>query len=207
MSRGIIYILWEGKKGEQPRANDRLTKALNRSVESADKFGIPHKVYRADSRSYSSKIEMFKKSPFDTTLFLDVDTILLRDPTFGFEAAEKYAIPHWNLDLKNIPKLVPEYNVGVVFFDKSKFTNRFSGSWNKWANMVSKQNPICDQNSFSIAAWEEGPIFTLPLNWNWRPSYEDNQVYGPINIWHSYDEVPKWIISQNNGRFKFRKKL
>lgn len=217
MSRGIIYITWSGKKGVQPRSDDKIKNALNLSISSAERFGIPYKIFSVPEGSYHTKVEMLDKSPFDTTLFLDVDTVILKNPEFGFEAAEKfhiaaahapavYALLHWKLQNKiNLPNLIPQYNVGVIFFNKSDFARAFFKKWRKWINITKKFTDICDQNTFAMAAWDsDRPIFALPVNWNWRHLYRRNNVYGPIMIYHGYGGPPKWIDEHNKGRARFR---
>ena len=214
MNRGIIYITWE--------QTDKLKNSLQRSQKSLDKLGLEYKVF--DGSDYGSKCDIFDMSPFDETIFLDVDTVVLEDPSYGFEAASKYGMAlviapacftprHWP-DIKSNPELSHlsddniQYNSGVIFFTKSKKTLALAKSWKYYSKIIA-ENKHCDpdslsikysdQNSLSIACWETGfNPHVLPKNWNYRHFQANrNSLFGPVKIWHSYGKVPQWIKKHN----------
>src|SRR5690349_12152786 len=84
-SRGILYIKW----------GSRLDGQLARSVQSVRQFypTLPiHVQELPESAGIMAKASMFDFSPFEQTLFLDCDTVVLSDVTFGFEMAQKHGI-------------------------------------------------------------------------------------------------------------------
>ena len=78
-----------------------------------------------DPASLNKKVAMLDLSPFDETLFLDIDTVVMGDLNFGFEKAKKFGMAiaiceaPWG---KRYQKIFSgdeiEYNTGVIFFTK-----------------------------------------------------------------------------------------
>lgn len=208
MNRGIIYIIW-GK------LNDESKKSLNRSQESLVQLGLKHEIFHGTG--YKSKCDMFDLSPFDETAFLDIDTVVMGDLSYGFDAARKYGLAlviapaclatrHWDIK-KNNPKLthlsddIIEYNSGVMFFTKTDKTLALAESWRHYSKLIPKQFP-CDQNALSIACWEIGfNPYVLTKNWNYRhlDAPFKGSLFGPVKIWHSYSKVPEWIKKHNKS--------
>jgi hypothetical protein len=103
MTRGAIWVIW--------KATPKIMAELARSVESVRKQGlgtclvIPKKVsvpFEVDEltrfkpqdirRQNQNRTVMYELSPWDTTLHLDSDTLVLNDVSFGFEAAERFGL-------------------------------------------------------------------------------------------------------------------
>lgn len=206
--RGVIYITWGNK----------IEPFLDRSIQSLKAVhpDLPIEVFRlgdqADPfRALLKKAQMMDLSPFDQTLFLDADTIVIDRLDFGFAATEKSGIAccicecPWARRYRGFygPADTIEYNTGVVFF-----TKRSSGLFKKWIELSEtfdsairhidetgtlRLMPFADQGAFSQAVrmWDGIP-FVLPLNWNFRPQHH-KQWFGPIKIWHDYVPPPKEI--------------
>jgi hypothetical protein len=204
MSRGILYIVW-GERAEQ---------ALKRSLTSLKDVHpeLPYEVVRLppDTNEFSGlihKSRMMSLSPFDETLFLDADTVVLDRLDFGFSRAIRFGIAccicesPWSRRYRGLPDDdAIEYNTGVIFF-----TRQAKDLFESWEQIAPKLDssidfvdqkgqphvmPFNDQGSFAQAmnSWSAAP-FVLPLNWNFRPMYHWN-FFGPIKIWHGYDDVP-----------------
>jgi hypothetical protein len=210
MSRGILSIYW-GDESKLP---------IERLRASVKKFHpeLPHEIIKVDAPSgepgsLNKKAQMFELSPFEETLFLDLDTVVLGRLDFGFEKAKKFGIAiaicesPWG---KRYPKIFTgdeiEYNTGVIFF--SKGAAKVFTRWNELANTVdssiigvSEQGvytmPANDQGSFALAIEETGfNPFVLPLNWNFRPMWH-RSFFGPIKIWHDYSAPPNFFEELN----------
>lgn len=155
---------------------------------------------------------MFDLSPFDTTLFLDADTVPLGDLSFIFDRAEKYSLAcsicecPWARRYGGIDGDTVEYNTGVI-----GFTRKSAPVFMEWkANAAVIDSSILfrtadgvgrmahnDQAGFAMACETTGiHPFALPMNWNFRPSWH-RSVFGPIKIWHDYREVPKSLLDWN----------
>lgn len=210
MSRGIISIYW-GDEAKLPI--ERLKASIN-------KFhpNLPHEVIKVeapggDPSSLNQKAAMFELSPFDETLFLDLDTVVLGNLDFGFEKAKQFGMAiaiceaPWG---KRYPKIFSgdeiEYNTGVIFFTKK--VKVVFDKWKELAKIIDSSilgisedgiymMPANDQGSFALAIEETGfNPFILPLNWNFRPIWH-RSFFGPIKIWHDYSDPPPFFIELN----------
>jgi hypothetical protein len=210
MTRGILYMVWPG---------ERVEAALERSIASVKSVHpeLPVTVIQADTepgtRGLLAKSRMAEHSPYDATLFLDADTIVLGDLSFGFEQAERHSLAccicecPWARRYGGLRSRgdIIEYNTGVMFFTKSAAP--LFDEWSRRGGMDSsirfntaegeKVMPVNDQGSFAAAVDALGfnPCI-LPLNWNFRPMWH-NSMFGPIKVWHDYSDVPPAILEWN----------
>lgn len=203
MTRGILSIYW-GDESKLP---------IERLKTSVKKFHpeLPHEIVKVDApsgvpSSLNQKAAMLDLSPFDETLFLDLDTVVLGNLDFGFQKAKQFGLAiaiceaPWG---KRYPNIFTgdeiEYNTGVIFFTKAAKT-----VFDKWKELsttvdssilgVSEQGlykmNANDQGSFALAIEKTGfNPFVLPLNWNFRPIWQ-RSFFGPIKIWHDYADPP-----------------
>ena len=82
--RGILYVKWGPN-----------TAVLDRSIRSAQALHpeLPIHIHQLpDNSSLLDKAALFDASPFEETLFLDVDTVVLNRLDFGFEMATRYGL-------------------------------------------------------------------------------------------------------------------
>ena len=122
MTRGILSIYW----------GDESTLPIERLKASVKKFHpeLPHEIIKVDApsgdpSSLNQKAAMLELSPFDETLFLDLDTVVMGNMDFGFEKSKTFGMAisiceaPWG---KRYPKIFTgdeiEYNTGVIFFYK-----------------------------------------------------------------------------------------
>ncbi len=110
---------------------------------------------------YSQKVACIIKSPYKQTLFLDTDTLILKNFNNIFSELTKHDImianaPHVNWELPK-PKLIScilpkEYNTGVIFINKEKEkTNLFIDEWYKECLKIEENFKlgVGDQNVFN----------------------------------------------------------
>lgn len=194
MSRGVLYLAWGTKCREE----------LKRSQHSVDRFDLAHHAVEGSvSHALGQKTGIYDASPFDLTLFLDTDTVLLDDPSFGFEMAERYGLcvviaPASNATLhfqiEGAPADLVQYNTGVIFFKKG---DRVRALFEAWSRYCPPAEPN-DQPGFARAVYETGfNPFVLPLAWNYRAEYGQGPIFGPIKVWHSRRPLPKNIHQYN----------
>lgn len=206
MTRGVLYVAW-GRAG-----NARLQAMLDRSLASLRRFhpGMPtHVADLPDGSTLLDKARMYGMSPFDETLYLDLDTVVLADLTFGFEKAAEHGLacsiceaPWARRFMGSIWGDVVEYNTGVLFFRKGPAVQRV---FDRWADLAPAMDssldfvdehgvhcrmPLNDQASFAMAVHETrfNP-FVLPLNWNFRAQFV-KAWFGPLKVWHANDPPP-----------------
>lgn len=208
--RGVLYIVW-GEKGES---------VLQRSLDSLSKYHpeLPVEVVRLSSAGdpfemLLKKADMFDMSPFEETLFLDADTVVMGRLDYAFEKTRQFGLAccicecpwarryHANKMGDRI-----EYNTGVLFFTpKAKpifnVWKEYAGKMNSSIFFVQDEKPVRmshnDQASFAMAVDTAGIApFVLPLNWNFRPDWQ-RSFFGPIRIWHDYAAPPKYFEDMN----------
>lgn len=206
MTRGILSIYW-GDESKLP---------IDRLKASVKKFHpeLPHKIIKVeapsgDPSSLNQKAAMFDLSPFEETLFLDLDTVVLGNLDFGFQKAMQFGLALSICEApwaRRYPKLFKgdeiEYNTGVIFFTKK--SRPVFDSWKELARLVdSSMLGVGDDGAFTMAANDQGSFalaiertgfnpFILPLNWNFRPIWQKS-FFGPVKIWHGYDDPPAFF--------------
>lgn len=210
-TRGVLYLVWGDHGG-----------LLDRSIESVRQSnpGLPVNVHWIDDPSPTLllKAQMNKYSPYDTTLFLDTDTVVLGDVTYGFEQAERHSLaccicecPHATR-YADMPADSVEYNTGVVFWSRCAATTDLFHRWRGFCEMDSSiewsgrngethRMPMNDQGPFARAVMEtQSNPYVLPLNWNFRPRWY-RSWFGSIKIWHDYSDPPRGITSRHPMEF------
>jgi hypothetical protein len=203
MTRGILSIYW----------GDEKKLPIERIKASIKKYHpeLQHEIIKVDAPSedpgsLNKKAAMFDLSPFDETLFLDLDTVVLGRLDFGFEKAAQHGMAlaiceaPWG---RRYPKIFQgdqvEYNTGVIFFTKQPKIvfdqwKALAGSIDSSIILVNNGQiatmPANDQGSFALAVEKtKFNPFVLPLNWNFRPIWHKS-FFGPIKIWHDYSDPP-----------------
>jgi len=211
MSRGVLSIYW-GDEAKLPF--DRLKNSIKKFHPE-----LPHEIVKveapsSDPTSLNKKAAMLDLSPFDETLFLDIDTVVMGRLDFGFEKAQKFGMaisiceaPWARRYHKIFLGDEVEYNTGVIFF--TKMANPVFESWKMLAAEVDSEiigvdngqafkMAANDQGSFALAIEKTGfNPFILPLNWNFRPDWH-RSFFGPIKIWHGYADPPSFFEELNN---------
>jgi hypothetical protein len=211
MSRGVIYIIW-GEKAER---------AADRSIQSLKNIhpDLPFEIFRLppDTDPFKGLLEktrMVDLTPFDETLFLDADTVVLDRLDFGFEQAKRFGLAccicecPWARRYRGMSRDdTIEYNTGVLFFTRVaeplfRRWEQLSHGFESAIDFVLPDGrravmPYNDQGSFAktVAEWERPP-FILPLNWNFRPAWNWSW-FGPLKIWHDYSDPPPQLNKLN----------
>jgi hypothetical protein len=208
MSRGIVTIVW-GDKGKLPL--DRLLQSTKRHHPD-----LPHEIVEVETAAsgpfaLQEKAKMLDVSPFDETLYLDADTVVMGRLDFGFQKAAAHGLalsicenPWARRYWKIFSGDEIEYNTGVIFFTReAKF---LFDAWKECASQLDasvlytqgaevKIMPSNDQGTFAAALEKTGVNpYVLPCNWNFRPQWQKS-FFGPIKIWHHYSNPPDYLDS------------
>ena len=204
-SRGVLYLVW----GQFDRA------LLDRAITSVREFhpDLPVEIARlGDDATLLDKAGMLDLTPFDETVFLDADTVVLGDLGFGFDKASRQGLAcsicecPWARRYGGIDGDIVEYNTGVLFFTKdakpvfdawkARVRDIDSSIVFRRGNSLARM-PLNDQAGFAMAIEDTGfNLFVLPYNWNFRPKWHKSW-YGPLKIWHDYEPVPEPILQRN----------
>ena len=212
---GVLYMVWGS-------SHDQL---LERSINSLKIYhpDLPihiHRVEVADRDSASAvmflaKAAMAKFSPFENTLYLDADTIVMGPLEYGFEKAEQFGLTccicecPWAQRYKGLKHLdgLVEYNTGVLFFTKKAQSVFYL--WEQLARVVDSSVRYNDENGVNVMDHNDQAAFAkaiemtgfnpfvLPINWNLRPRWQ-RSFFGPLRIWHDIAPPPTEISSVNS---------
>src|SRR5579862_4215461 len=175
--RGILYVKW-GTKADA---------AMQRSITSARAVHpeLPVHVHELPPTSrLLDKPKMFDATPFEETVFLDGDTVVLDRLDFAFDKSRDFGLAccicecPWARRFHGIEGDTIEYNTGVLFF-----TSKSEPVFRAWADNCARiDSPLrlppgrpsgahrSDQPGFAKAVSDLNYCpFVLPMNWNYRP--------------------------------------
>lgn len=205
MSCGVLYLHW----GD-------VDSLLERSIASVKKWHpeLPIHVEKLpDNSSYIDKARMYELSPFDTTAYLDADTVLLGRIDYALDRAGKFGLAccineaPWARRYPSHNGDSIEYNAGVLFFDKLKFADT-AKEWRACAGTIDsscyfntrngRRQQVCNDQAGLTYAIEKTGLnpHVLPLNWNFRQAWQ-RTFCGPIKIWHDYSDPPKDVVDKS----------
>jgi hypothetical protein len=210
MNRGILTLVW-GRRDVLP---------IERLLASTRKYHpeLPHEVLEIEARwdgpkGLQEKSRMLELSPFDETLFLDGDTVVMDRLDYGFDMARRHALALCICEspwARRYPKLFSgdevEYNTGVMFFTKAarpvfETWTEIAGILDSRLEFIQGQQPATmvsnDQGTFAAAIQRSAfNPYVLPFNWNFRPQWHKS-FFGPVKIWHDYSEPPAALDQLN----------
>jgi hypothetical protein len=208
MNRGVLYIVW----------GEKIDAVLNRSIESVKKFHplMPIHVVRGDAQEgLRAKSKMGSATPFESTVYLDADTVVMGNLDFAFERAEQFGLACSINECPWSRRYGPEfgdwteYNTGVIFFTTA--AREVFATWERiapttpsksvWFAASGQQqgSPYDDQASFARAIVEtKWNPYVLPFNWNLRPAAYP-VVFAPVKIWHDYSQPPHQLELLNQA--------
>ncbi len=200
--RGVLYLKW-----------GPIDAVLQRSIASVRSIHpeLPiHVQQLPDTSTLLDKAEMMNFTPFEETLFLDADTVVLDRLDFGFDMAVRHGLAcaicecPWARRYGGIKGELVEYNTGVLFFTHT--SRPIFEAWSAAARVLDSsiryyghQNklsvaPCNDQASFAWAIANAARLpFILPQNWNFRARWQLAWC-GPIKIWHDYNDPPAELL-------------
>jgi hypothetical protein len=206
--RGVLFIAWEAEDGAERALLDRAIASL-RQIHPE----LPHHVASLPGGSPRlDKAGLLAHSPFETSLFLDSDAVVLGRLDFGFEMVERYGLAcclgdnPWQRRHVDVPGDDVEYDTGVLFFDQRAAP--VLEAWARLAPLVDLpvgqvvdrkvvQTACDDRIGFTRAVELCGFVpFVLPLNWNLRPRWQ-RSFFGPVKLWRSGDPVPEALLASN----------
>ena len=209
MKRGVLYIVW----------GDQIEPQLQRSIQSVKKYhpAMPIHVERVPDlreRGLLQKAKMGAITPFESTLYLDADTVLLGNLDDAFQRGEQFGLAccinecPWLRRYGSNHGDAIEYNTGVLFFtrqarpvfDAWQTLAPVSPAAGRWVTAIDGRLhgvPCDDQASFASAVRQAQYCpFILPLNYNFRPVFYPC-FFTPLKVWHSPSSLPEGIEQLN----------
>ena len=189
-SRGVLYITFPGYLSEE--SSEAL---LERSIASLKRWhpDMPYHVARLpEGATLLDKAKMFDLSPFDDTLFLDIDTVVMGDLSFGFTLMERYGLAAAICEapyarrfkgLADAGDLI-EYNTGVLWFDKT--SNIIADFFRRWkyhaAVMPSSVKYIGPNGPAEMAAERSGVFRSRSMGRQAEPGDSSDAVEFPGDV-------------------------
>jgi len=211
-STGVIYIATGEKYVNEAcqsvqsltQSNPGITTCLFTDAIPAEKRGLFNEVRIIESpaRGNLDKVHCMPLSPFERTVFLDSDTLVVDDISdlfeslehFDFGAAIEVARGFWyygHSDEKDIPPSFPEINSGVMAYRKGEPTQQLFSDWERfyessksWQSRIG-DGRIWDQPGLRRALFENKQLrlFTLPPEYNALKHF-GTFLWGPARILH-----------------------
>jgi hypothetical protein len=213
MKRGVVWLCWGqsfvaeavvSARSAPIRHLDRFLITDEVGAEQAKESGaftaiIRTRLVHANNLENSRLIDLLPDG-YESFLYLDCDTHIIGDVTFGFAKAEQHGIamapaPNYNLSeyfgfgstMKTIgiePADQLMYNSGVIFFRLTESVRRVLNRWRELCEIGAKSGVTSDQVFLTLAFEQLGfvPYVLSPL-YNYRGLGE--YAVGKIRIWHS----------------------
>jgi hypothetical protein len=110
---------------------------------------------------FADKLQMVR-SPYDRSVFLDSDTLIVGDVRDLFRLVEAHDLaaklevyPGWDYDFPDVPRAFIEHNTGVIAFRKSAAVEAFFADWAAEYHALAATSPRydTDQPSFRRALY------------------------------------------------------
>lgn len=129
-----------------------------------------------------AKVDFIDKSPFQKTVYLDSDTLIVRNISDMFDVLDRFDVALTNDYARKrlkYTRLIPEYaeipysfsevNGGILAFNNSLETKTFFAMWREYFYKYYKQTNGWDQVSLRISLWRSNTkIHHFPFEYNIR---------------------------------------
>jgi len=186
-NKGALYIAFGEKYVEQAQNSAKsLKRSSNFDItlfsDREPEDNIFDKVHIFEPTHNRAKVDLLLKSPYENTLYLDSDTLIVSDLGEIFEILEKFDIvathdlsrkrSQWAeriSEYKKIPYGFPEINGGILAFTKSPSAVNLLSNWTEKFYELQHLTRNQDQPALRIALWESSArIYILPPEFNVR---------------------------------------
>ena len=129
------------------------------------------------------KVDFISQSPYKNTLYLDSDTLIMRDISDMFDVLDRFEIGvthDYARKREYLAERIPEYseipysfseiNGGIMSFNNSEKVQSFFELWKKYFYKYYNQTEGYDQASLRISLWESKlSTHYYPIEYNIRP--------------------------------------
>lgn len=205
--RGVLFIEWTAAD----RAGIERALTALRQVHPE----LPtHVAAVPDGAPWRDMARVLAGSPFETTLALAADAMVLGRLDFAFEMTERYGLAcciadnPWQRQHVGASGDGFEYDIGVLFCGAQG--RPVLDAWSQLAPLAAlpvgavidgrvAQMPSDGRLGLARAVTLSGVApFVLPFNWNLHPRSQ-HAFFGPVKIWRGPDAVPDAVRALNQG--------
>jgi hypothetical protein len=212
-TRGVVYVAWGDEFVSEAKTSAiSLKKQMDCPVSLItptpieDHGPFDEIIIEPFSRSYRDKILM-RKSPYDHTIFLDTDTVILEplDQLFDllerFDLAYQPSAPSDHYKLDGVPLLAfYEPSAGILVWRNSPVTQQFFDSWDLEYTRQEAENGqgAWDQRSLRAAAWSSDVRIAM-LGGDWQLcSFEFGICMNKVKLVHGRGRLAQQALAYSN---------
>lgn len=124
---------------DQPTLNSHNIDVFDNVIEISFPENLPNH-FKTNMKNFLGKLCSILKTPYQKTLFLDTDTLVLKNLADDFKILDNFDIaiapgpmtqpPIDDSDvIREIPRCFPELNTGVIFYDNNSKMMKFIETW------------------------------------------------------------------------------
>jgi hypothetical protein len=178
---------------------------------------------KIDPKHIRAKVDFISQTPFKKTIYLDSDTLIVRNISDMFDVLDRFDVAVTNDYARKrtkYSKIVPEYseipyafsevNGGIMAYNDSLASNTFLAMWREYFYKYFKETNGWDQVSLRIALWKSNVrIHHFPFEYNIRSKgnrekqdrfkHEFGEQHMAARIYHLHYENS----DVHNGKFKY----
>lgn len=188
--RGFVYIAFGESYTKEAIMSIRSLKRYNSEPVALftnnphldDLNDLVEYLYVIQPKHKRTKIDYISQSPFDKSVYLDSDTLIVKNISDIFDLIARYdvavtmdparkrlSISKKISEYRDIPYAFPEMNGGVFAYSSTDKSKKFLNLWQKYFYKFYTQTEGWDQPAMRIALWESDVrLACLPPEYNVR---------------------------------------
>ena len=190
LDRGFLYIAFGDSFTKEALMSIKSLKEFNKEPvalftdqpQTKEFDGLVDVYAKIEPRHIRAKVDFISQTPFKETIYLDSDTLIVRNITDMFEVLQRFDVALTNDYARKrtkYSKIVPEYseipysfsevNGGIMAYNNSSETKNFLNLWREYFYKYFKQTNGWDQVSLRISLWKSNVrIHHFPFEYNIR---------------------------------------
>lgn len=190
MSNGFLYIAFGNSFTKEAlmsirslkRYNDEPVALFTDQPMHQSFRGLVDKHVQIEPAHIRAKVDFIDKTPFENTVYLDSDTLIVRNISDMFGVLGRFDVAVTNDYARKrlkYSKIVPEYekipysfsevNGGIMAYNSSEATKEFLKKWKSYFYKYYRETSGWDQVSLRISLWESSVrLHHFPFEYNIR---------------------------------------
>tara|TARA_R110001592_G_scaffold206045_3_gene456737 strand:+ start:2090 stop:2851 length:762 start_codon:yes stop_codon:yes gene_type:complete len=190
IEKGFLYIAFGDAFTKEALMSIKSLKRYNNEPvalftdsDKTDEFeGLVDIYGKIEPKHIRAKVDFISKTPFNKTVYLDSDTLIVRNISDMFDVLSRFDVALTNDYARKrtkYSKLVPEYkeipyafsevNGGIMAYNDTQATQTFLAMWREYFYKYFKETNGWDQVSLRVALWRSNVrIHHFPFEYNIR---------------------------------------